>query len=220
GHDLDDALAERLDVVADRLLRADAGQHAGGDEVLDRLEREVRVDRGGAVSEQDGDVVHLAAVARLDYERHLGAGLLPDQVLVHDGGEQERRDRRELGGGVAVGEHENAYAVLNGLGHAATDLDQPVAQALPAFRNPVEATHPHRAEAGQVAVLVDGEDLRERVVVARRLRRDDLPAARRTRRGEVALRPDGAGGAGEELLPDRVQRWVGDRGEELREVVV
>src|SRR6202008_2099464 len=38
GHDLQDALAERLDVVADRVGRRDTGERAGGDQVLGGLE--------------------------------------------------------------------------------------------------------------------------------------------------------------------------------------
>ena len=45
-HDLEDALAERLDQVLDGLLGRDPGDRPGADELLDRLHREVRVDRG------------------------------------------------------------------------------------------------------------------------------------------------------------------------------
>src|SRR4029450_225402 len=43
GHDLQHALAERLDVVAHRLARSDTGEHTGGDEILHTFERKVRV---------------------------------------------------------------------------------------------------------------------------------------------------------------------------------
>ena len=76
-------------------------------EVLDRLHREVGVDRGRAVADEQGDVVHLADVAGLDQQPDLGAGLLADQVVVDRAGEQQRRDRRQLGGGVPVGEHDD-----------------------------------------------------------------------------------------------------------------
>ena len=68
------------------------------DEVLDGLHGEVRVDRGRAVADEQRDVVHLADVAGLDDQADLGAGLLADQVVVHRRGEQQRRDRREVGG--------------------------------------------------------------------------------------------------------------------------
>ena len=114
-HHLQDALAARLDVVLDRLVGVDAGQpvHALGDQVLDRLERQVRVDRAGAVADQQRHVMHLAGVAALDDEADLGALLGAHEVVVHGGGEQQRRDRRVDRVGVAVGEHEHAGAALD-----------------------------------------------------------------------------------------------------------
>ena len=44
------------------------GDHAAAHELLDGLHREVRVDRRGAVADEQGDVVHLAHVAGLDDE--------------------------------------------------------------------------------------------------------------------------------------------------------
>ena len=99
GHDLQDALAQAgHDVVRGRLGGVDAGQRAGRDQVVDGLQREVRVDRRRAVPDQRRDVVDLAGVAGLDDERRLRARPLPDQMLVDRGGEQQRRDRGEVGG--------------------------------------------------------------------------------------------------------------------------
>ena len=61
---------------------------------LDALERQVRVDRAGAVADEQRHVVHLAGVAALDDEADLGALLLADQVVVHRGGQQQAGDRR------------------------------------------------------------------------------------------------------------------------------
>ena len=89
----------------------DALDRAGADQVLDGLHGEVGVDGGRAVADEQGDVVDLAHVAGLDDQADLGAGLLADQVVVHGGGEQQRRDRREVAAGVAVGEHDEPGAV-------------------------------------------------------------------------------------------------------------
>jgi hypothetical protein len=62
---------------------ADRGQPAGGEQLLHRLHRQVRVDRAGAVADQQRGVVHLAAVAGLHHQADLGAQPLPDQVVVH-----------------------------------------------------------------------------------------------------------------------------------------
>src|SRR5205823_1693885 len=80
-HDLQDALGQRLDVVGDRLGRLDADQRAGQDQVVDRLEGEVRVDGRGAVPDQYRGVVHLAAVAGLHDQRDLGARLFTHEML-------------------------------------------------------------------------------------------------------------------------------------------
>ena len=74
GHHLEDALAERLDEVPDRLLGREVRDDALADEVLDGLHREVRVDRGGAVADEQRDVVDLADVAGLDEQRRPGCG--------------------------------------------------------------------------------------------------------------------------------------------------
>ena len=86
-HHLEHPLAQRLDEVLDRLLRLHLHQ-AAGRQVLDRLHREVGVDRRGAVADEQRDVVHLADVAGLDDQADLGAGLLPDQVVVHGSRQQ------------------------------------------------------------------------------------------------------------------------------------
>ena len=114
-HHLEDALAHRLDVVADRDGRLDAGQAAARPQVVDRLEGQVRIDCRGAVTDQQGDVVHLAAIAGLDDEPDLGAGAVADQRVVHGRGQQQGRDRREVDRGVTVGEHHDPGAVLDRL---------------------------------------------------------------------------------------------------------
>ena len=115
GHHLAHALDQRADVVADRLARLDVGEDAVGGHVLDRLERQVRVDRGRAEAEQQRHVVDLAGVAALDHQRGLGALPGGDEVVVHRRGQQQRRDRRQAVVGVAVGEHQDALAVLDGV---------------------------------------------------------------------------------------------------------
>ena len=128
GHHLEHALAERLDQVGDGLLLGDRGDGAVPHHVLDGLHGQVRVDRRRAVADEQGHVVHLAHVAGLDDEADLGAGLLADQVVVHRGGEQQRRDRCEVAVGVAVGEHDEARAVADRGRHLGEDLVQPGAQ--------------------------------------------------------------------------------------------
>jgi hypothetical protein len=90
-HDLEDALAERLDQVVHGVLGREPGDHAGSHEVLARLHRQVRVDRRGAVADEGRDVVDLADIARLDDETDLHAVLGTDQVVVDRRDHEQRR---------------------------------------------------------------------------------------------------------------------------------
>ena len=65
AHHLHHALAERLEVVAHGRGGFDAGEFAFADQVLDGLEGQVRVDRGGAEADEHRDVVHLAGVTAI-----------------------------------------------------------------------------------------------------------------------------------------------------------
>ena len=89
AHHLHHALSKRLEVVPHRCGSLDAGELALADQILDRLERQVRVDRGGAESDQHGDVVHLAGVPTFHDQCDAGAFLGAHQVVVYGGdGEQ------------------------------------------------------------------------------------------------------------------------------------
>ena len=174
GHHLEHALAEGLDEVGDRLVRGHAGDGARTDEVLDRLHGEVGVDRGCAVAHQQRHVVHLAHVAGLDQQPDLGAGLLADQVVVHRGGQQQRRDGGEVAPGVAVGQDHEAGAADDGLGDLGEDLLEPGLHGGGTAGDVVQPADHVRGIAGQVAVRVDVHDLGEVVVVDHRERQHDL----------------------------------------------
>ncbi len=179
GHDLQHALAERLDEVLLGLLPGDPVQLAGVEDVVDRLEGQVRVDRGRTVAEQQRDVVDLTGVAALDDQTDLGAGLLPDQVMVDGGGQQQGGDRGLVPVAVAVGEHDDAGAVGDRLADPATDLPQPAGERRPAAVDVVETTDGHRGEPGHVTVVVDTNDLGEFGVADDRVRQVHQPAGRR-----------------------------------------
>ena len=106
-------LPSALTTLATAFSGSTRGVDPAAGQVLDRLDGQVRVDRGRAVADQQRDVVHLADVAGLDHQADLGPGLLPDQVVVHGRGEQQRRDRGELGVGVPVGQHDDPGAALD-----------------------------------------------------------------------------------------------------------
>ena len=88
-HDLRQTLADRLDVVVDRLVAAElCGKRLA--QVDQRLEREVGVDRLSAVAGEHGEVMDLARRTGLDHQPGGGAQALADEVLMH-GRERQRR---------------------------------------------------------------------------------------------------------------------------------
>ena len=138
---------------------------------------------------------------------------------MHGGGEQQRRDRRQVGVGVAVGQHDERRADRDRRRHLGADLLQPRRHRDTAAAYRVEPADPRGLEAGQVAVVVDVQDLGQLVVVDHRERQHDLAARGRRADEQVLLRPDQRAERGDELLADRVERRVGDLGEQLGEVV-
>src|SRR5439155_24367219 len=72
-HHLEDPFVQRVDVVLHRLVVADADELPLADHVLERLEREIRVDDTRAVAEQERTVVNFARVAGFDDEAALRA---------------------------------------------------------------------------------------------------------------------------------------------------
>ena len=114
-------------------------------EVPHRVEHEVRVDRGGAVSEQQRDVVHLACLTGLDDETDPRPGLLADEVVVHRGGDEQARDRRLVLGRVPVREDDEVDPAGDRVADLAADpLDRRA------------AARRHRRSTGYSASIVTG----------------------------------------------------------------
>ncbi len=191
GHHLEHALAAGLDVVAHRLDRVGHLGQALGDEVLDGLEGQVGVDGRCPVPEEQGHVVHFAGVAGLDDQPDPGAGLLSDEVVVHRRDRQQRRDRRQLGRAVAVGEDQDVRAGLDGLARLPAKLVERGAQAVAAPVDPEEARQHRRVEVLHAVVGVDGGELGQLVVVDDRTGELDLATDAGLRVEQVALGADG-----------------------------
>ena len=112
GHHLEQALADRLDVVLFQFLVAErVGEVSVGQHLPQRAEGQVRIDRAGAVAGQQGEVMHLAGFARFDDQAAARAALFAHQVMVHAAGGQQGRNRHQLGVHAAVGEDQDRDAV-------------------------------------------------------------------------------------------------------------
>ena len=183
-----------------------------------RLHREVRVDRGGAVADEQRDVVHLAHVAGLDEQRDRGcAAWSADQVVVHGRGEQQRRDRRVVGVGVAVGQHDEPRARRDRGGDLRADL-APAAAPAPSpppctAVQPADlqaARNPGRSPSALMCRILASSSLSMTGNGSTTWRQDAGPGVE-----QVALRADQRAQRRDELLADRVQRRVGDLREQL-----
>ena len=112
-HDLQQALADRLDVALDRFLAV----RRAGQLILhrdDALEREIGVDRFGAVACEAGEVMHFARFARLHDEADRGAQAGADQMMMHGGAGEQRRNRNPVRPGGAVGQDDDVVAFAHG----------------------------------------------------------------------------------------------------------
>ena len=116
---------ERLDVQLFGALRVDGGRHQlASRDVGDRFESEVGIDRFSAVPDQQRQVHHLARFSRFDDQTHSRARLLANQVVVHRGSGQQRRDGHVRGIDVPVTEDQHGCAGLDLLrGEAADPLE-------------------------------------------------------------------------------------------------
>ena len=217
GHDLQDALAERVDQVLDGLLGRDPGDVAGAHEVFDRLHREVGVDRGRAVTDQRRDVMHLADVSGLDHETALHARLVADEVVVHGREHEQGRDRREVLVRVAVAQDDELGAVLDRLIDLGAHLRDALLHALVAGLDAIETADRDRRAAGQGGV--DVLDLGQLVVVDHGEIECDGARVIGAPAQQVAFRTEAEGEGGDDLLADRVQRRVGHLRELLGEVI-
>ena len=163
-HHLQQALADRLDVALDDLVVVERA----GQPVLHRddgLERQIRIDRFGAVAGEAGEVMHLARLAGFDHEPDRGAQAGADQMMMHGGAGEQRRDRNPVRARHAVGQDDDVDA----LAHRAFGARAQFVEHL---------LHARRAEAG-----MEGGVERARLEMAcRRYRRSSgsFPGPRRS----------------------------------------
>ncbi len=107
------------------------------DHVVERLERQIRIDDAGAVAEEQRAVMHLARVARLDDEPALRARALAHEMVVHAGGREQARNRRLIAIGAAVREDDDRVA---GGDRVARALLQPYPSRPPGRAPPLRAS--------------------------------------------------------------------------------
>ena len=153
GGDLDQALYHRLVEVLDRALLVDVLEDALVDHPGHRGVREVRIDRAGAIADQQAEVLRLARLARLDHQPGAGARALANQMMMHGAGCEQARNRRVFAVHAAVGEHDYRRAVGDRLGSAAAQALERAAQPGLAVGDAIERRERDRAQARRVEPL-------------------------------------------------------------------
>jgi hypothetical protein len=216
GHHLEDALVERLDVVPDRLLVRDADEEALLDHVVQRLEREIRVDHAGAVAHQQRAVMDLARVARFDDQRAARPRAFEHEMMMDARRREQARDRRAVPIDGPVRQDDDGVARLDRRAGLLLQLLQGALETAAAF-----ARIEHHRQGDRLELrLVDVAQLRHLVVVDDRVLDGDLPAGFGPRIEQVSLGADRRPHRRHQFLADRVERRVGDLREQLLEIVV
>ena len=103
-------------------------QQSAALQVVQRLEGQIRIDGAGAVTDQQGEVHHLARLAALDNERDLGAGLFSYQAIMHGGHRQQAGNRRIGCIDAAVGENQQRVAGIDRVRRASAEIVERVLQ--------------------------------------------------------------------------------------------
>ena len=170
GHHLQQALAHGLDVVADRLLHANAVEHVPVDEVFDGLQSQIRVNRRRAITYEKCHMVDFAHVTRLDQQADLAARLGSHQVMVDGGAQQQRRNRCLLGVAFPVGQDDEALALADQCIHLVEDLRESLLESDSPTGHRIQPRHARRSELRKRAVRIDVQNLRQFVVVDHRER--------------------------------------------------
>ena len=159
GHDLEQTLAQRLDEVAHSLLGRDSRDDLAVDQILHGFHRQVGIDRGRSITDEEGTVVHLTDISRLHDQGNLGACLTPYQMMMNSRAQQQRRDRCKVRGGIAIGQHNKTHPSIQEGIHLREDLLQ---ARLERHRSPIHVVQAHDfgcSKPGEVSIGVDMEDL-------------------------------------------------------------
>ena len=213
---LDDALGCCFDEIFAGVVMIDTSEQALLDHVIQRLKGEIRIDRGATVANQRAEVMHFTRLAGFEDETDLGALAFADQIVVQSGNRHERRDGGIMLVDAAVTEDDDVDAGIDLQRCLVKQLRHRVFKALGAFCRIKQRWNRHRAEF----TLSDVLEFREFLIREDRRFQFDEIAAFSHWIEQIALRPDGGDGRGDDLFTDTVDRRVGDLGEELLEVIV
>ncbi|MGY4363262.1 hypothetical protein ACVW0J_009755 [Bradyrhizobium sp. i1.7.7] len=210
-------LADRLDVALDDLVVVERA----GQAVLHRddgFERQIGIDRFGAVAGQAGEVMHFARLAGFDDEADRGAQSDADQMMMHGGAGQQCRDRHPVAADHAVGQDDDVDALADGGFRTRAKLVEHLVHAGSTETGVEGGVERARLEV-RLGDVGDRADLLEiRIGQDRLARFEALGGGEALQVEQVGPRSDDGDEAHHQLLADRVDRRVGDLREVLLEV--
>ena len=108
-------------------------KHALTDHVVQRLERQIRIDCRSSIADQQTVVMHLAGIARFDNEGCFRARSFTYQVMMQACGGQQARDRRVILIDLPVGQNQNRCTGPYRQGCRFEEILQSAAHSLSAF---------------------------------------------------------------------------------------
>ena len=219
GHDLEHAIDHALAIIGDDgivirvfLFR----QQAITLGLEQRLESQVRIDRVGAVADQQTVVMHFARLAGFDHDTNARAQAVVDQMMMHGADRQQAADRHTLLADVAVRKHNQTVAVVDRLGGLEADILQAPVQACCTFRLVVGDVDRQAAPAIVIHMLQSSEFF----VIQDRVWHAQTVGVLFGGIEQVGLGTDIAFQRHHDFLADRVDRRVGHLREQLLEIVI
>ena len=132
-------------------------------QIVDGLDGQVGIDGAGAVADEQGEVHHLARLAALDDERHLGAGLFSHQPVMHRGHGQQAGNRGISRIDAAIRENQQRVAGAHRVCGAVAQIVQRVLESVFAVLGSEErrkrgSKQIARRDAAQLLEIAIGQD--------------------------------------------------------------
>ena len=185
-----------------------------------RLEREIGIDRFGAIAGETGEMMDLARFAGLDDEADRGAKPLADQVMMHGRSREQGGDRDAVRPDHAIGKDDDVVATVDRrFGALAKRAAAP--RAMPAAPFSTAIGDVKRLGVERIFEMADAANLLEILVGQDRLAHLEPLASRGAVKVEqIGPRSDEGDEAHHQLFADRIDRRVGHLSEVLLEIGV
>jgi len=213
-HNLYDSLGTALDIICLRrfIVQLD---HARVHKLPDGFISQIRVHAVHAVAQKTGEMMHLSWLSGFQHDGNLHPRSLPDQMMMQGGRRQQRRDRNLPAVRTPVGQNQDIIAVFNGDIRRLTDRFYRVRQIV--FMTRIEQRRNRdRLETFQIDIA----QLFQLPVAEDRRFRTHLPAVQLGGCQKILFTAEQGVCGGDNLLPDRVNRRIGDLRKKLLEIVI